>query len=165
MTLIDKKGIPFEVRSYTPEDHSYLEEMYDNFTPKGEFQGMPPRDKKASEKWIQGLVRDGKNFMAWQEGKVIGHVAVLPDFERGSAEYMIFVSQIHRSRGIGKELTLAAIQEARKIGLKTIWLTVDSYNFRATKLYKKIGFQFRKGYSSASERMMTLEIENLMFDV
>lgn len=156
---MDKKGIPFEVRSYTPEDHSCLEEMYNNFTPKGEFQGMPPREKKTSDKWIQGLVRAGINFMAWQEGKVIGHVAVLPDFKRGSAEYMIFISQTHRGRGIGKELTRAVIQEAKRLGLKSVWLTVDSYNFRATKLYKKMGFQFRRGYSSASERMMSLKLE------
>lgn len=160
MTLLDKNDCPFEVRSCETGDYNYLIEMYDDFTPKGAFQGMPPRYKESSDKWIQDMLRNGKNFLAWRNGKVIGHVAIFPDFERKNAEYLIFVSSSARGLGVGKELTRRAIQCARELGLKSVWLTVDSYNFRAIRLYKKIGFQFCVTYSAASERMMVLKMED-----
>ncbi len=158
MSLVDKRGNLFEVRSYSSEEFSCLEEMYDQFAPKAGFQGMPPTDKKVRTRWLQGLAKAGENFMAWQEVKVIGHVVILPDFKLSDAEYLIFVLQTHRGVGIGGELTWAAIERAKALSIKTVWLTVDAYNFRATRLYKKFGFEFRTEYSAASERMMALTL-------
>ena len=160
MTLLDKKDRPFEVRSCETGDYIYLIEMYDNFTPKGAFQGMPPRDKDSSDKWIQHILRNGKNFLAWRSGKVIGHVAIFPDFDRKNAEYLIFVSSSARGSGVGKELTRRAIRCAGELGLTSVWLTVDSFNFRAIRLYKKVGFESCEAYSAASERMMVLNIRD-----
>ena len=57
---------------------------------------------------------------------------------------------------MGKGLTRVAIQKAKDLGIKVVWLTVDAYNFKAVRLYKKFGFEFCKDYSSTSERLMTL---------
>jgi len=162
MILIDKKGSRFQVKSYRPEDYSLLEDMYENFSPKARFQGMPPREKDARVEWIKGLIAAGDNFLAWREERVIGHAVVLPDFEKGDAEYLIFVNQDNRCRGVGKALTRIAIQRAENLGLKTVWLSVGAYNFRATNLYKKCGFSFCDPCSSDTERMMeyTCECEN-----
>ncbi len=154
MNCIDKKGCPFEVRAYRPEDYSHLAEMYDAFSPKAKFQGVPPYEKEVCEKWIKGLIEGGDNFLAWQEGRVIGHGAVLPDFNKGDAEFLIFVSQFHQERGVGSALTRAAVARAESLRLKTVWLTVDAYNFKATRLYKKIGFEFCESYCGDSERLM-----------
>ena len=156
MTLVDKRGCFFEIRSYNPEDYSCIEVMYDLFTPKARFQGLPPSDKQVCRKWIKGLLEAGENFFAWQELKVVGHVVILPDFNKGNAEYLIFVSQDNRSLGVGKELTRVAIQRAKDLGIKVVWLTVDAYNFKAVRLYKKFGFEFCEEYSSTSERLMAL---------
>lgn len=158
MIHLDKRGSPFEVRGYRTEDHSRLAEMYDSFYPKAKFQGMPPLEERVRQKWLEKLLDSGENFLAWQEDKVVGHVVVLPDFNRGDAEYLIFVSQSNRGYGVGTELTRKAIERARTLGLKRIWLTVDAYNFRATRLYKKFGFQFCERSESASERMMLLQL-------
>jgi len=154
MICTDKRGSPFEVRAYTPGDFPHLAEMYDLFKPKVKFQGVPPLEKKACRKWIKGLIEAGENFLAWRGDRVVGHVVVLPDLDKGDAEYLIFVDQYNRGLGVGSELTRAAIKKAEGLGLKTVWLTVDAYNFRATKLYKKCGFSFCKAYESPSERMM-----------
>ncbi|MCP4346804.1 MAG: GNAT family N-acetyltransferase [Desulfobacterales bacterium] len=159
MVIIDKKGCPFEVKSYQPEDYSSLEEMYDTFTPKAKFQGMPPVDQEVRHNWIRKLVKAGDNFLAWQEGKVVGHVVILSDFDKRDAEYLIFVSQANRGRGVGKELTRAALQKAKEYDLRCVWLTVDSFNFRAIRLYKKVGFHVHEESCSASERVMILEFE------
>ena len=158
MIHIDKRGSPFDVRIYSPEDYPRLEEMYDSFTPKAKFQGMPPIDKEACRVWLKNLTNKGENFLAWREGNVIGHVVVLPDFSKNDAEYLIFLGRSDRGCGVGSELTRAVIQRAKELELKTIWLTVDAYNFRATRLYKKFGLQFYAAYRSQSERMMTLEL-------
>jgi RimJ/RimL family protein N-acetyltransferase len=160
MTWGNKRSSPFEVRPYGPEDYAYLVEMYDSFSPKAKFQGMPPREESARHEWVKHLIDTGDSFLAWQEGTVIGHVVLLPDFNKGDAEYLIFVSQQSRGRGVGTELTRTAITRAEDLGLKIIWLTVDAYNFRATRLYKKFGFQFSDAYRSASERMMSYHCES-----
>ncbi len=154
----DKRGRLFEVRRYGAGDYSHLLDMYHSFAPKAKFQGMPPLEKKARQEWLTKLIDSGENFLAWQEDKVVGHVVVLPDFSKGDAEYLIFVGQPHRGQGVGRELTRKAIERAKDLGLKKIWLTVDAYNFRATRLYKKFGFEFREEYRSASERMMLLTL-------
>ncbi len=159
LPFIDKNGNSFKVRQYNPADYVHLSMMYDTFSPKARFQGMPPYEKNPRETWLKKLILDGENILAWQDKKVIGHVVVLPGFEKYDAEYLIFIIQSNRGTGIGGALTQAAIKRAESLGLKSIWLLVDAYNFRATKLYKKYGFSFSKVYRSASERMMVFSFE------
>jgi ribosomal protein S18 acetylase RimI-like enzyme len=116
--------------------------MYDSFSPKGESQGLPPPDDDERRRWIEDLICGARNFVAEQDGKVVGHSALLPDFDKGDAEYIIFVSQHCRNRGLGTALTSMAAERARTLGLTRIWLTVESYNFRAIKLYRRAGFVF-----------------------
>ena len=152
------KDCSFEVRGYQSEDYAHLTEMYDRFTPKAMFQGMPPLERGACHKWINKLIESGENFLAWREGKVVGHVVVIPDLSLGDGEILIFVSQTDRGRGVGSKLAQMAIERAKGLDLKTIWLTVDAYNFRATRLYKKCGFEFGESDSGESERMMILRL-------
>jgi len=158
LPFIDKKGNPFTVRRYNPRDYAKLSSMYDAFSPKARFQGMPPYEKIPREKWLKKLILGGENLLAWQKIKVIGHVVILPDFKKHDAEYLIFIIQSNRGIGIGSALTQTAINRAENLGLNSIWLMVDAYNFRATKLYKKFGFSFSDVYRSASERMMVYSI-------
>jgi ribosomal protein S18 acetylase RimI-like enzyme len=59
---------------------------------------------------------------------------------------------------VGKALTLAAIAKARALDLDNVWLTVDAYNFRAIRLYQKVGFKSCEGYDATTERMMMLHL-------
>jgi RimJ/RimL family protein N-acetyltransferase len=158
MALFDKKGGSFEIRVFSNEDYQFLRQMYDHFTPKGKYQGMPPVDPNSREKWLKGLACKGLNLIAWQENRIIGHAAILPDFVRKDAEYVIFVLHSCRGAGIGYELTRACVEKALELGLEIIWLSVDAYNFRATRLYKKFGFRFCEEHSMVSERVMMLKL-------
>jgi len=158
MRCIDKQGKLFEVKKYSPEDYASLESMYTNFYPKGKFQGMPPLKDDASRKWIKGLLENGENLLAWQDGKTVGHLVVLPDFKKGDAEYLIFVSHPNRGRGIGSALTRTVIQHVKNLGLTSIWLTVGATNFRAIALYKKFGFIFSNPDLVETERKMILRL-------
>lgn len=156
MALDNTSPFPFEVKEYAIKHYPYLLDMYDLFSPKGKFQGMPPGNGEKRSKWIQRLTDEGQNFLAWREGKVVGHLVLLPDFNKFDAEYLIFVVQSARGKGVGSELTRQALHWAMLHGIKVIWLTVDTYNFRAIHLYKKFGFDFPGPFDHAPERLMIL---------
>ena len=158
MNTGDHEETPCRVKIYRPEHYESLVKMYDAFRPKGMFQGMPPRNRATRIQWIDNLVANGENALAWLEDSVIGHVAIIPDFTKVDAEYLIFVNQENRGRGVGKKLTSKIIERARQLALARIWLTVDAYNFRGIRLYKRFGFQFSQEHCSASERTMVLTL-------
>ena len=145
-------GDKYQMGPAEVEDRASLIEMYDSFTPKAVTQGLPPADSKARLAWVQGLLDEGENFIAKQEGKVVGHCSLIPEESRRDGEYLIFVSNPFRNRGLGTGLTKMAVAEGLEMGLECIWLTVEALNFRAIKLYKKIGFVF----CDAGERERTM---------
>jgi RimJ/RimL family protein N-acetyltransferase len=138
----DKRGSPFEVGACGMQDGEALRAMYDAFYPLAESQGLPPADTNQRRKWIERLLATARNFVVWKDDKIIGHSALIADLQRGDSEYIIFVSQEFRNRGMGKALTAMALDTARSLGLRKVWLTVESYNFRAIKLYRGTGFVF-----------------------
>lgn len=144
--LVDKSNRPFYIEE--AKDLTYLSslmDMYLGFTPRPNTQGLPPQDDRACADWILGLFSKGINFVARRpKGEIIGHVALLPSMESSEAEYMVFVHQAHRQLGIGTALTRHAIDEARRYGIKRIWLCVSPINIPAIRLYLKVGFVFRR---------------------
>ena len=153
MIYADKNGSPFEVRLHESNECSALIAMYDDFSPKGKFQSIPPVEKNLRAKWLEGLLIKGENLLAWRRDEVIGHVVLLPDTSKRDAEYLILVHQSSRGIGVGTILTRASIEHARSLDLQTLWLSVDRYNFRAKRLYKKSGFVFDDDSISSSQNM------------
>ena len=160
MRFVDKQGEPFEVRACRDDDYPGLCAMYNGFSPKRKCQGVPPVTEDACRTWIGHLVQKGKNHLAIRRGRVIGHVVVFADEPRAEGEYLIFVSQDERNRGVGTRLTEAAVAHARSLGLRKLWLSVGTYNFPAIALYRKFGFLFNEDDRWESERTMHLSIEN-----
>ncbi len=156
VTRLDKTGRPFETSTCRLADGQCLAAMYNFFSPKAVHQGLPPADEEARRVWIEGLLERGQNFLAWVDDQVVGHAGLLPDYDEGKAEFIIFVIRAHRHRGLGSALTALAIQRARELGLKLIWLTVETYNFTAIRLYQKFGFEFCE--SCECERKMLLRL-------
>ena len=106
--------------------------------------------------WVLGMIKEGLNFLAWREDRVVGHAALFPDYKKNDAEYLVFVSQAHRGLGLGSGLTRLSLERARELGLAVLWLTVETYNFRAVNLFKKFGFRFSD--RSLTERTMILSL-------
>lgn len=152
---IDKQGYPFLVGEVKQESCTQLKEMYDGFSRTDLNQGLPPPDEKIRNQWIQTLLKSANNFLAWNRGKVIGHSSLIAEMQIRDAEFIIFVSEAYRSRGIGTELTLLAVNKAKELGLSKIWLTVESFNFRAIGLYQKVGFKLSG--EAERERVMVLK--------
>ena len=157
MAFIDKKGSPFEVTAYGAGDYSVLVEMYDSFSPKAKYQGMPPLKKETRRKWIEKLLDTGENLLAWRGDRVIGHVVVIADTRAEDGEFLIFVHQADRNLGVGTQLARSVLEKSKDLGLKKIWLMVGAYNFTAIRLYKKCGFDFYEN-PGGSERPMVIQL-------
>ena len=146
----------FRIGSCGAEAFPKLLKMYDAFFPEAVWQGVPPTNEQARKEWVAMLLRDGENIIASLEGELIGHCAIMPDYQKKDGEFIIFVVGPHRRLGVGSELTRASLIRAKDIGLETVWLTVESGNFRAIRLYKKFGFTFLD--TGIGERTMALQL-------
>lgn len=153
---IDKLGGVFHIDDADIEDFPAVVEMYDNFVPMAVTQGLPPSELQTRHEWVQSLLKSGANLVAWHERKVVGHSALIIEPERTDGEYLIFVEKSFRNRGVGTELTVASMDRAKLLGLTSVWLTVEALNFRAIKLYRKIGFVFCD--TGERERTMMLKL-------
>lgn len=154
---VDKKGCAFEVGSCGEGDLSRLIEMYDGFAPMPASQGLPPQDPHARLAWVKGMVSSGEGFAAFFENRVIGHAVLMPSPSGETGEFVVFVDRAYRARGIGSALTRNVLKRAESRGMKSLWLTVEAYNFRAINLYKKFGFTFCSGIEC--ERIMKLDLQ------
>lgn len=155
-TFVDRQGDRFDLSPYSGEYREALKNMYDNFTPKAITQGLPPASAQARLEWLEYLIETGENFLAWAGAEIVGHCALIPETERSRGEYLIFVDQPYRNRGLGTALTQLAIRRADELGMEAVWLTVEALNFKAVKLYRKIGFVFCD--SGERERTMILRL-------
>ncbi len=76
-----------------------------------------------------------------------GRIAGAVDIRRGkfkeshTAELGISVCKDYRKMGLGTKMMRLALAEAKKIGIKLVWLQVFSTNTDAIELYKKLGFR------------------------
>jgi RimJ/RimL family protein N-acetyltransferase len=153
---IDKTGEVFEVGECGPESIRDVQQMYDRFRILAMSQGLPPAQKDQRDRWVEKLIEFGRNFLARKKHWVIGHCAIIPDYDRGDAEYIIFVHEPYRNRGIGTAITEPAVKAARDAGLQRVWLTVEAFNFRAIRLYRNAGFSFID--EGERERTMVLRL-------
>lgn len=108
------------------------------------------------------LPNDGQIFFAKNGEEIVGCTAMVntgaPD--RGNPVFELAkmaVSPTMQGRGIGKLLALAAIDYARQLGVKTVWLESNRILTPALTMYERVGFREVPGvptpYARADIRM------------
>ena len=87
-------------------------------------------------------------LIAETESRPIGYAQLVMDSKEESLQgtrsleiRRIYASPEHIGQGVGKELMISSIQEARQRGCDSIWLGVWEKNLRAIRFYKKWGFK------------------------
>jgi len=84
---------------------------------------------------------------AFDENKLVGILTLVVSQiitgKHGRIEDVV-VDGDYRGKGIGKELSLKAIQMGKELNLDKIFLTSNPNRIAANKLYQKIGFQLGK---------------------
>lgn len=115
------------------------------------------------------LPNDGQIFLAKLNDAIVGCVAMintgLPD--QGSISFELAKMAVDpgtQGKGIGKKLCVAAIDYARQLGVKTVWLESNRILTPALTMYASVGFRevpsVPTPYSRADIRMEMVLLPN-----
>jgi ribosomal protein S18 acetylase RimI-like enzyme len=159
----DTCGNPFSLRLYQPEGDDYrsLTVMYQGFEPKERSQGLPARLEQQREGWLRYMMEEGINLLAVIEEKVVGHAALFKMEHDTRCEFLIFVHQDYQDRGIGSALTEMIKELAQELGFEQIWLTVQTSNVKAIRMYEKVGFRITESPDIECVMMLSLQKKTL----
>ncbi len=152
----DKIGALVELRPCDEHEYAEILTMYDEFEPKESAQGLPPAAVEKRQQWVSKILRESINVMALVNDKVVGHACLIDIDPKIRCEYEVMVHQDWQNRGIGTQLTKLIKEIASLIGYEKIWLTVDSTNHRAMRVYQICGFKFTSPFDV--EREMESEL-------
>lgn len=104
------------------------------------------------------LPNNGQIFFAKIADSLVGCVAMIntsvPHLNNTSFELAkMAVSSMVQGKGVGKKLCLAAIDYARELGVKTIWLESNRRLTPALAMYASVGFREVPSISTAYTRV------------
>ena len=84
---------------------------------------------------------EGSILVARENGKTVGCVAVRPLGSEICEMKRLYVKPAHRGKRVGRELAVAIIEEARRLGYSAMRLDTDVSMKEASALYRALGFQ------------------------
>jgi putative acetyltransferase len=87
------------------------------------------------------LKKGGQILMAYADGQAVGCVALIPTAEGVLELSKMAVSPAMRGLGIGRRLLAHAVEEARSLGAKSLFLGSNARLENAVHLYESIGFR------------------------
>ena len=157
VTVQTHKGRILEVRAFAREDFGWLVQMYKVFEPKRVAQGLPPPDVPRIAHWIDELEQKSQALLACDAGKVVAHTILCP-MRAGSVEFTIFVHQDYREEGLGTVISRHTLAWAQDMGFSEAYLTTEISNFRALRLFRKLGFKTTSSYGDEVEMKLVMPL-------
>lgn len=139
--FVGKHGTPFLIRPL-PDDADVPEslvELYRTYPEEHRSMGLPPKREPRVREWLEMLHERGTVLIAWDEDRVVGHTAFVPE-DSEEPEFVVYLDPDYHGRGLGTELTRHAIAYAAEAGRRALSLHVDDRNETAVAVYKKLGF-------------------------
>ena len=102
-----------------------------------------PLSREEAEAWWDAHAQTTVTLVAEHEGDVIGWCRLLPWMQRGFhvVEDLIYVDPVYQGKGVGRKLLTAAIEEARKSGVRTMVASVATDNASGLRLHRSLGFE------------------------
>ena len=155
VVVATRKVRELQVRQFAPDDFGALVQMYKAFEPKRVAQGLPPPDVPRIAHWLDQLQQKSDGLLAWDGGKVVAHTILCP-MQAGAVEFTIFVHQDYREEGLGTVISRHTLAWAREMGFFQIYLTTEISNFRALRLFRKLGFKTTSSYGDEVEMKLSL---------
>lgn len=92
-------------------------------------------------KLVEDYAARGQCFVAEKDGQVLGVYVLLPTRPETAELVNIAVDEAFQGQGIGKQLVNHAIQEARRLGYKTLEIGTGNSSIGQLALYQKCGFR------------------------
>lgn len=156
--MVDRKGEEFIAREYAESDRAALAQMYDAFEPKRAAQGLPPVGPPRINLWLERVLKRGRHIVVEVNGKVCGHVMLIPLEDESKVELANFLHQSIRGRGIGTAMNQLAVRLAKEAGIARVWLSVEPSNRAAVRSYEKAGFKRLPGSMWSPEMEMAVDL-------
>lgn len=94
-----------------------------------------------SVKLVEDYLRRGECFVAEEKDLIIGVYVLIPTRPRTVELVNVAVAEPLQGKGIGKQLVIHAVQEARRLGYHTIEVGTGSTGMVQLALYQKCGFR------------------------
>ncbi|QLH79800.1 GNAT family N-acetyltransferase [Halosimplex rubrum] len=151
--FVDAAGEAWVVRPATAADRAALVEMYDDFAPGEQAQGLPPRHRPRLEEWVDDCLEDGCNFVVTGEDGPVGHALYTPT-DAAEPEFAVFVHQDYQGRGIGTEVSKHVLAAAAVADRDALTLVVEPTNRAARHVYDELGFETESEASFEGGRRM-----------
>ena len=139
MTEIQTAMLPDEIRAI----RQLFQEYADSLDFKLDFQDFREELATLPGKYAPPL---GSILVARENGETVGCVAVRPLGEEICEMKRLYVKPAHRGRRVGRELALAIIEEAKRLGYKAMRLDTVVAMKEASALYRALGFQPIEAY-------------------
>lgn len=101
-----------------------------------------PADLQYLDKPLSNIIEQGgRILMAITDNGVIGTCAIIIETSNTAELAKLAVSPDAQGKGVGRMLAKESIKEARKMGLKKIFLVSNKKLNRAIQLYESFGFK------------------------
>ena len=106
------------------------------------------------------LIRHGRVFVAWDEGKPVGMIQYMRDWSEPDKVYVFGISIIkeRRGQGLGTTLMETSLKRLQEEQVRAVELTVDPGNKGAIAVYTKLGFKSRETrmneYGAGEDRLV-----------
>jgi GNAT superfamily N-acetyltransferase len=153
--VLTRKGRELVVRPFGGDDFEALVRMYKSFEPKRVAQGIPPPDVPRIAHWLDRLAQKSEALLAWNDRAVVAHTILCP-MPAGAVEFTIFVHQDYREEGLGTVLSRHTLAWAAQMEFSQAYLTTETSNFRALRLFRKLGFKTTSSYGDEIEMKLAL---------
>jgi len=108
------------------------------------------------------LPPNGECFLALHDGVAVGTVMLKPLGDNDGEMNRMYVREGARGLGLGRKLGEALVQEARKIGYRTLWLDALYRHVEALPLYESLGFERYSdpsGFGGDDERVVHMKLQ------
>ena len=130
------------IRAYQPEDASAFRSLNEEWITR--YFVMEDKDRKNLEDPERTILeRGGRILIACDGERRVGCCALLRMSDNEFEVAKMAVTPDYHGKGIGRELLLAAIEEARGLGAERLSLETNRALVPAIRLYESVGFQHR----------------------
>ncbi len=126
------------IREITERDVPRVLALYSSDQPANNLPGSPPEDERERAAWLKDIIHRGFNFVAEEEGRLVAHLSLIRVGD--TAQVSAFVHPDSRRRGIGSTLLRVAIDQARDMGLRHIWIAIPAADRPLQDLLLHFGF-------------------------
>jgi N-acetylglutamate synthase-like GNAT family acetyltransferase len=130
-----------------PDEIPVIKKMFQEYADSLSFD-LNFQDFREELETLPGKYRapEGSILVAKEKGETVGCVAVRPLGSEICEMKRLYVKPKHRGKKAGRELALAIIEEAKRIGYKVMRLDTVEAMKEASALYLALGFQQIESY-------------------